>query len=336
MGGLEPHTAYCFRVRALNAMGSSLSDVESFRTTPAPPASPLDLHLQEGTPSCLHLSWVPPRADHGAAVSGYQVECARVVRGATAAAVAWKGAYQGIDLHAQVSNQQQCSFDGMEGWHGGACCLICWRMLQPLACWHAGNAVGSVFPICHPMLPPLPHPAQVEGLEAGSRYLVRARASNACGWGPWSEQLACATSPDVPAAPGGLSTKAVGTTVRVVWEAAEDRGAPVEAYELEAAGGSKKARGDFALVYRGDASSFKLQQLDASASYHLRVRAVNAGVLVGEGVPVREVGGCRACLQQDRGLGSVLSSSLFFAIGPQPPPPFSRPSQWARVLTARQ
>lgn len=127
-------------------------------------------------------------------------------------------------------------------------------------------------PFCTRSSPPI---QQVGGLEAGSRYLVRARATNACGWGPWCEPLACATSPDVPAAPAGLSAKAVGTTVRVAWEAAEDRGAAVERYELQVLGGRRG--GAWAPAYAGDATSHRLQQLEANSAYSVRVRAVNAG-----------------------------------------------------------
>lgn len=114
---------------------------------------------------------------------------------------------------------------------------------------------------------------QVDGLEAGTRYLVRARAANACGWGPWSEPAPASASPDVPAAPGGLAAKATGTTLRVSWDPADDGGAAVLAYELEVAAGSAP----FAGVYRGEAAAHRLQQLQPCTAYRLRVRAVNAG-----------------------------------------------------------
>lgn len=103
VSGLEPHTSYAFRVRALNSVGASLSELESFRTAPAAPTAPLGLQLQHATPSSLALAWAPPRSDHGAPVTGYQLECARGGRGGGAtAAGAWRLAYQGADLHAQV------------------------------------------------------------------------------------------------------------------------------------------------------------------------------------------------------------------------------------------
>lgn len=102
---------------------------------------------------------------------------------------------------------------------------------------------------------------------------MRARAANTCGWGAWSEPLACSTAPDVPAAPGSLQAKATGTSVRASWGAADDNGAAVQGYELELAGGG----GRWAAVFRGDATSHRLQQLQPNATYQLRVRAVNAG-----------------------------------------------------------
>lgn len=126
------------------------------------------------------------------------------------------------------------------------------------------------------LLPPSHHHRlhQVEGLDAGGRYLVRARAANTCGWGAWTEALPCSTSPDVPAAPGGLQAKATGTTVRASWGVADDNGSPVLSYELEVAGGSS---GRWASAFRGDATTHRLQQLQPNTLYQLRVRAVNAG-----------------------------------------------------------
>ena len=37
MSGLEPHTLYALRVRALNSVGASVSEAQRFRTAPAPP-----------------------------------------------------------------------------------------------------------------------------------------------------------------------------------------------------------------------------------------------------------------------------------------------------------
>ena len=115
---------------------------------------------------------------------------------------------------------------------------------------------------------------QADGLLPGRHYRVRVRASNICGWGPWSEPLPCTTAPGVPGPPPMLAAKAVGTSVRAAWEAAEDNGAIVLAYELEMA---SVCDGRFATVFRGESLSHRVQQLDVSAAYHFRVRAENAG-----------------------------------------------------------
>lgn len=232
VSGLEPHTLYALRVRALNSVGASTSEPERFRTAPAPPSAPQALELQHATPSRLALAWTQPRSDHGAPVTGYQLECARGGRGGGGAgAGGWRLAYQGADLHAQV-----------------------------------------------------------EGLDAGGRYLVRARAANTCGWGAWTEAMPCSTSPDVPAAPGGLQAKATGTTVRASWGVAEDNGSPVLSYELEVAGGNS---GRWASAFRGDATTHRLQQLQPNTLYQLRVRAVNA-VGAGPYSDAMQVQTCRA------------------------------------------
>ncbi|KAL4434999.1 hypothetical protein ABPG77_003824 [Micractinium sp. CCAP 211/92] len=128
--------------------------------------------------------------------------------------------------------------------------------------------------------------AQVPNLEAGSRYQLRVRAGNAVGWGPWSEPLAAATAPDVPAAPAGLSAKAVGTAVRAAWEAPEDNGAPISAYELEAAPAAGQGSFTLAATVSGDTQSARVLQLEPNSGYRLRVRAVNA---VGPGPHSQEV-----------------------------------------------
>jgi hypothetical protein len=102
VSGLEAHTEYTFRVRAINSVGSSTSEAETFRTAPAPPSSPAAVQQQDCTPSSLLISWLPPRTDHGAGVSGYQLESARGSRTGSASH-AWRLAYQGADTQAKVS-----------------------------------------------------------------------------------------------------------------------------------------------------------------------------------------------------------------------------------------
>ena len=102
MSGLQPHTEYTFRVRAINAVGTSTSEAETFRTAPAPPSTPLGVQQRDCMPSSLLISWLPPQTDHGAGVSGYQLESARGGRTGSAS-LAWRLAYQGADTQAQVS-----------------------------------------------------------------------------------------------------------------------------------------------------------------------------------------------------------------------------------------
>jgi hypothetical protein len=110
--GLQPNTSYLVRVRGFNAVGSSNSEPEVFRTMPAPPSCPQDLQQQGATPTSLRLAWLAPVADHGATVTSYQLECSRITsRGSQAAA--WSMVYQGSDLHAKVCTQRpgyQCEF----------------------------------------------------------------------------------------------------------------------------------------------------------------------------------------------------------------------------------
>jgi hypothetical protein len=69
--------------------------------------------------------------------------------------------------------------------------------------------------------------------------------------------------------------RALGTTIRLSWEAADDQGAAVQAYELEAA--LHGSDGAFTPLYRGEGTSCRAQQLAPDSSYRFRVRGVNAG-----------------------------------------------------------
>lgn len=311
VSGLRPHTAFTFRVRALNAAGSSVSDPETFRTAPAPPSCPERLQLRGAMAGAVEVGWAPPAQEHGAAVAGYQLECGRPSRGASVAAGAWKLAYQGPALHAQVGGRPAA----------GVAARVPSKAFHPGALQARNTAASNA-----PQQPPAPSPLlQVDGLAPGTRYQVRARAANAVGWGPWSEPLACATQPDAPAAPPGLAAKATGTSLRIGWDAAEDHGSAVLAYELEAAGGGSS----FAAVYRGEAQAHRMAQLQPSTAYQLRVRAVNAGEaaagragaaaawLAGRRLAGRSTAACCCCLLRFLDGGGVAPPEL---LPPAPTP----------------
>lgn len=123
-------------MRAYNSVGSSVSEPKTFRTAPAAPSCPRDVDQQDATPSSLRISWLPPANDHGAPITGYQLECARSSsRGASSMAHAWKLAHQAGGLHAQVGcGQLQQGTTVVRGSWLASCwcpCLVCYLPFPP-------------------------------------------------------------------------------------------------------------------------------------------------------------------------------------------------------------
>ena len=74
-GGLEPATAYHYRVAAINGKGAGpATDPVNVRTNATVPDAPSDLVAAATTPRRITLNWKPPQYDGGAAVTGYRVE----------------------------------------------------------------------------------------------------------------------------------------------------------------------------------------------------------------------------------------------------------------------
>ena len=92
------------RLRACNCVGGSKwGATQLARTAPAAPAAPEAFSVTAASRKSLSLAWAPPRIDHGAAVTSYQVEVAPAARGRSAA-VAWKAAYKGDALAYTVDD----------------------------------------------------------------------------------------------------------------------------------------------------------------------------------------------------------------------------------------
>ena len=119
------------------------------------------------------------------------------------------------------------------------------------------------------------------GLKPGRSYQARVRAQNARGWGPWGEAAAGGTAAGPPGAPRGplqFSGRAA-TSIKVRWQApADDRGAAVICYILQAA---CPARGQgWGEVYRGPEHSARVSGLEPATDYEFRLAACN---VVGQG-----------------------------------------------------
>lgn len=113
-------------------------------------------------------------------------------------------------------------------------------------------------------------------LPPGAQYRARVRATNSCGWGPWSEVVAASTEADVPGAPDApVASGRTGTSVRLTWAPPLDNhGSSVTEYELQMAQGG--ADGQFATLVSGVDTNWKASQLAHGTEYAFRVRASNA------------------------------------------------------------
>ena len=125
----------------------------------------------------------------------------------------------------------------------------------------------------------------VTGLQAATAYLVRVRASNGAGDGPWSDTAQTSTPDDVPGKVTGVTASSpTGAGFTVNWAAATvPTGAPaVSGYVVQhlekPASGSPDWASDATSVDVGDAAarSAAVTGLDARTTYLARVAAKNA------------------------------------------------------------
>jgi hypothetical protein len=72
---------------------------------------------------------------------------------------------------------------------------------------------------------------QAAGLLAGSLYLLRYRAANKYGWGPYSDPVTIRAA-DIPAAPAPVVTSITDLYARVAWSEPDDKSAAIEEYEI--------------------------------------------------------------------------------------------------------
>lgn len=118
---------------------------------------------------------------------------------------------------------------------------------------------------------------RVEGLKPGRQVQLRVRASNACGWGAWTEPVIVTTAPDVPGAPEApICSNRTASSVRLKWAPpAEDNGAAVTRYVVELGRGDAGSTA-FEPALSSESTSCKLQHLAPGTTYACRVAAVNS------------------------------------------------------------
>ena len=114
-------------------------------------------------------------------------------------------------------------------------------------------------------------------LRPASRYRYQVAAINSVGAGQWSSATATLTFPDIPAAPTGLSARAVGTSrIDLSWNAPRNTGgAGIRGYRIEA---SDDGGGTWSIIRRdtrSSATTFSDVDLEPATTRHYRVAAIN-------------------------------------------------------------
>ena len=114
-------------------------------------------------------------------------------------------------------------------------------------------------------------------LQPASAYRYQVAAINSVGASPWSPEAGTITHPDVPAAPTGLTARAVGTSrIDLSWSAPRNTGgAPVLGYRIEA---SDDGGGTWRIIRRNTNSTlrtFSDVNLQPATTRHYRVAAIN-------------------------------------------------------------
>eukprot|EP00198_Chlamydomonas_reinhardtii_P010739 XP_001700076.1 predicted protein [Chlamydomonas reinhardtii] len=240
--GLEPYSAYAFRVCAHNDMGAGgWSPAVAAITGHAAPTAPQALSAQAASSSKIVLCWAPPERDFGAPVVAYTVEMA-------AAAASFRGS-------ASTGREAAGAGGGAGKGGGGSAAAPSW---------------SHVFtgPACA---------CSAEGLAPGRSYQFRVRAANLCGAGPFTAPVAAATQPAPPSAPGKpVVSNRTSSGFKVRWDEPEHTyGSHVAAYVLQAAqaGGAGE---EWVEVYRGPEAGVRLSGLAPACKYLLRAAAVNS------------------------------------------------------------
>jgi titin len=109
-------------------------------------------------------------------------------------------------------------------------------------------------------------PCTVTGLRNGVRYTFTVRAANAVGYSAFSAPSGAVTPAGPPGAPGGLAGTPAATSIALLYSAAEDGGSPIIRYEVSIDGGTTWS------TLTGDT----VRGLTPGTAYTIAVRAVNA------------------------------------------------------------
>ena len=299
--GLDAETAYDIRVLATNATGDSAYATTTATTEAAPlalPDAPLNLTTADIDTTEIRANWEAPTT--GGAVAGYTVEWRT---GADAYATADVGAgvltYLITGLDASTAYDIRVLATNATGDSAYATTTASTTAAVPDAPLNlfTDNITGTQIRIN--WAPPTTGGTvtgytvewrtgsdaytvrtfgaakrrfRITGLDAGTEYDIRVRATNSAGNGPYAT-ITESTTLALPAAPLNLTTADIDTTeIRANWEAPTTGGA-VGGYTVEWRTGSDA----FTTADVGSGVlTYLITGLDAGTDYDIRVRATNS------------------------------------------------------------
>ena len=307
--GLDNGTKYFVRVRATNEVGDSeWSSSES--ATPAGVAGPprsLDLERGDGS---IKVSWRAPSSDGGSAVTDYLVQWRAESEGYASGGEMEVGASD--DLVYDIPNldngtryfvrvvaqnavgrgepsQERSATPAttplaptdVDADRGDRSVTVSWAAADGQGAdvtgyrlqWRAGDASFDVAD-SSAGLGGGASSHQIRGLDNGTEYFVRVRATNEVGHSEWSSP-ASATPATRPAAPGGLALERGDGSINVSWQAADGRGSPVTGYDLQwSDDGFSQSIDTYDAA--AQARTRRIGDLVNGTAYSVRVRAINA------------------------------------------------------------
>ena len=308
-GGLDAGTAYTYRIRAVNRVGSGVwSNEPAAATAASVPEAVDDLAAIAQSDSVVELTWSAPD-DGGAAISGYRLErrtgaggygvvSSGIAAGATSYRDGGLGAATAYTYRIRAVNRVGSGVWSNEPAAATAASVP--EAVDDLAAiaqsdsvveltWSAPDDGGAAisgyrlerrtgaggYGVVSSGIAAGAESYRDGGLGAGTAYTYRIRAVNRVGSGVWSNEPAAATAASVPEAVDDLAAIAQSdSVVELTWSAPDDGGAAISGYRLERRTGA----GGYGVVSSGiaaGAESYRDGGLGAATAYTYRIRAVN-------------------------------------------------------------
>eukprot|EP00850_Spirogloea_muscicola_P023099 SM000328S12469 [mRNA] locus=s328:19945:26895:- [translate_table: standard] len=295
VGRLQPFTSYAFRIQAINKEGAGpFSHPTVVVTAAAAPSAPHPPQIVDISNSTLLLQWEEPERDNGSALKGFVLQMARPA-GMTGSSSLGLAAAKGQLKPSSSTSSNLSSLgssgtlsimphtspssdgggrslgngggkgrrSGKSGGKGAGAVASQWPQRSSstgnIMRLHSSPTLSEAWEDTY-VGPDLQY--EVNGLQAGQRYLFRVLARNAAGMSAASGVAVGVTAAAAPAAPLApfLDGPLAPTSARI------------RCYKMLMDDGQG---GPFRKVFEGSATCFKLSRLIPAQTYNVKVQAIN-------------------------------------------------------------